>query len=48
MVEGLAFYGPIAVALFEIGVDDVGARGLCRFFDSVQRSQRREQQGGEE
>jgi hypothetical protein len=47
MVEGLAFYGPIAVALFEIGADDVGARGLCRFFGSVQRGQRREQQGSE-
>lgn len=47
MVEGLAFHSPIAVTLFKIGKDDVGARGSYRFIGSV-RSQRREQQGGEE
>ena len=47
MVEGLALGGPIAVALLEVGEDDVGAGGLCWFISSVERGQRCEQQGGE-
>ena len=50
MVEGLAFYGPVAVTLLKIGEDDVGACGGCRrpLLRFGQRKDLKEQRSGDQ